>query len=124
MNRTTCTRAAAALLALLPLAGCSAGYIADVRNSTPQPLGARLIRADRSGQDALLAEDRLGPGDRKAVGRYRVPAAWSVYLEVDTQGHTGAPARLDLTPGTTKVNVVQEGPSQTGPLRIEVVSRR
>lgn len=103
------------------LSGCTVGYTADVRNTTPQPISAQLVRADPSGQDLPIVTKRIGPGDRDGLSKYNIPDNWQVYLLIDAVGNPGAPARMNLGPGMTIVNVHQEGTSQTGPLSLEQV---
>jgi hypothetical protein len=111
-------------LALAPLAGCTTGYQVDVRNTTPQPVVVSLFQAQGGGQQVLVAPPRwIGPGDRDGLATNAVPQKWIVFVQADTPGNPGFPARLDLQPGLTVVNAVQDGEGQTGPLRLQTVQR-
>ncbi len=113
----------ALLAASLVGCGCTVGYTADVHNTTAQPIGVALMRADPSGQPGVLATERLGPGNRAQMSRYGVSDNLKVYLEVDAQGNPGYPAQMDLLPGLTVVKVTQDGNLPTGKLRVEQIAR-
>ncbi|XVJ60856.1 MAG: hypothetical protein HEQ23_16275 [Tepidisphaera sp.] len=110
---------AAAGLALA-LAGCKSGYVADVRNDSGEPLYAQLVRAGGAGNNVVVAEERIPPGDRRGVAKYAVPDEWAMFLSIDTPGKGGPPQQVNLTPGTTIVTVTKD---QSGRLRIDWVPR-
>lgn len=106
------------------LGGCYAGYVADVRNQTPQPVYAELVQSNGPGNGVSLGRERIGPGDRGAVvSRKKVPTDCLVYVQIDSVGNPGYPAQLNLTPGTTAITVTQDGTAQNGKLRLDAVSR-
>lgn len=113
-------------VAVLGLAGCQRNtFSADVRNMTPQPLGAALTIADPSGKASVVSQQRIGPGDRGRVATPRsLPHDWTATLSVDTPGNPGYPANLQLAPGLTVLNVHQRGEGQTGKLSLEEVPRQ
>lgn len=106
------------------LGGCYAGYVADVRNQTPQPIYADLIVSHGPGNGENIGRERIGPGDRGAVAsRKKIGTDQTVYVQVDSVGNPGYPAQLNLTPGTTVITVTQDGTAQNGKLRVDAVSR-
>lgn len=103
--------------------GCTtAGYTADVRNDTAQPIGVALMRGSASGQPGTLAQARIGPGSRGQVSRFGLSSDLPVYIEVDAQGNPGYPPQMDLKPGLTVLRVTQDGNVPTGTLRIEKIN--
>lgn len=113
--------AGAVVLGGAALAGCQADYAADVRNMTPQPLYAQII-ARYPDTTTVLASQRLGPGDRGAVGPVRTDVGRAVLI-VDTLPNPEAPAEVVLRPGTAFVNVRQLGEGTAGPLQLEEITR-
>ncbi len=111
---------AGVLLAAAVLGGCKSGYVADVRNNSPEPLYAQLVRAGGAGKNVVVAEERIPPGDRKGVSKYAVPDDWALYLSIDSVGNPGSPQQINLTPGTTIVTVTKDG---SGKLRVDWVPR-
>lgn len=121
MNRA---RASVCCLLALPLAAChQSGYAVDVRNRSPQPVFVEMLTRTGPESLALLASARLGPGDRTGLGPASVNQNQSVIVRADAQGNTGHPAVLDLRPGTTVVDVTQDGPNTTGQIRLREVPR-
>ena len=116
------TRHILTLAACFPLAACRSGYDVDVRNMTDQPVVASLAVAHEDGSARLLAMQRLGPGDRGALGQ-QTDANQRVWLEVDFAGNTGHPARMDLIRGRTIVNVRRADAGSKGKLALEEVPR-
>lgn len=102
--------------------GCTAGYTADVRNDTAQPIGVALMRGSASGQPGTLAATRIGPGSRGQVSRFGLSSDLPVYIEVDAQGNPGYPPQMDLKPGLTVLRVTQDGNVPTGTMRIEKIN--
>lgn len=122
MTKVNAAVIGAGFLACL-LGGCTT-YMADVRNKTPQPLVAELVCSNPSKPSkALLARQRIAPGDRAGLLRNDLPHDWHVFLQVDTEGNPGTPAKLNLGPGTTVINVTQEGEGQNGALKLEAQSQ-
>jgi len=113
---------AALLASCLGLGGCYSTYVADVRNSTPQPVYAELVHNGGAGNTTVLARERIAPGDRRGL-QVRVSNDWPMFLQVDTPGNTAAAQQFNLTPGTQIVEVSQEGPNQTGRLRLDGLPR-
>jgi hypothetical protein len=114
----------AAGLAGLFAGGCTTSYQVDVRNQTPQPVVVAIFQARGGGEATAITPARwIGPGDRDGLATRAVPQDWAVFVQADTPGNPGHPARLDLAPGLTAVNVLQEGANQTGPLRLHVAPR-
>lgn len=104
----------------LVLAGCKTSYVADVRNDSPEPVYAQLVRNAGAGNNTILTQERIAPGDRKGVARYQVPDDWAIFLSVDTVGNPGYPQQFNLTPGTTIVTVTKD---QAGKLRLDAIPR-
>lgn len=102
------------------LAGCKTSYVADVRNDSPEPVYAQLVRNAGAGNNVVVAQERIPPGDRKGVAKYQVPDDWALYLSVDTVGNPGYPQQFNLTPGTTIVTVTKDA---NGRLRLDAVPR-
>jgi hypothetical protein len=102
------------------LGGCKTSYVADVRNESPEPVYAQLVRNAGAGNNTILTQERIPPGDRRGVARYQVPEDWAVFLSVDTVGNAGYPQQFNLTPGTTIVTVTKD---QNGRLRLDAVPR-
>lgn len=104
------TQAATLLTGLLWLAGgCTTSYQVDVRNQTPQPVVVAIFQAQGAGQvSAITPARRIGPGDRDALATRAVPQNWVVFVQADTPGNPGYPAKVDLTPGLNVVTVSQE----------------
>jgi hypothetical protein len=123
MNTIT-RRPALAALTLVPfaLAGCRSGYEVDIRNLADQPVVAQILTSHPDGASRLLAQDRLGPGDRRALFSQEDYFA-RVWLQVDFQGNQGHPATLDLARGKTVVNVKRTDEGSRGTIRIEETSR-
>ncbi|MBM4109169.1 MAG: hypothetical protein FJ255_10235 [Phycisphaerae bacterium] len=118
------TRMIVGALAAGALTGCTTSYQVDVRNHTPQPVVVAIFQATGGGQQlAISPGKRIGPGDRDALATRAVPQDWVVFVQADTPGNPGHPARLDLAPGLTAVDVTQEGAGQTGPLRLRTAPR-
>lgn len=100
------------------LAGCQADYGADVRNTTPQPVYAQLLVRSGGGESVVL-QKRLGPGDRGYLGPVRASdKPGRVSVAVDSLPNPVRPATLDLLPGTTFVDVLQDGDRTAGALRL------
>lgn len=104
----------------LLLGGCKTSYVADVRNDSPEPVYAQLVRNAGAGHNTILSQERIPPGDRRGVVRYQVPEDWAIFLSVDTVGNPGYPQQFNLTPGTTIVTVTKD---QNGRLRLDAVPR-
>lgn len=104
------------------MGGCYSTYVADVRNKTPQPVYAELVRNGGAGNTVILAKERIPPGDRMGL-TVRVPDEWPIFLQVDTPGNTAGMPQFNLTPGTQIVEVTQDGPNQTGKVRIDPLPR-
>ncbi|MBL8764790.1 MAG: hypothetical protein JNM07_11025 [Phycisphaerae bacterium] len=106
-------------LVVLPLAGCTGYFSADVRNDTPQPLFAQIIEQHDNGA-VLLDSKRLGPGDRGSVGpvQAEIGRAWIV---MDTSPNPKGPARATLKPGTNFFKVTQTGDKTGGPIQVEEI---
>ena len=106
------------LLSGLGLAGCETTYSADIRNQTPQPLFAEIISFDQWGNAYPMAATRLGPGDRAGLGPVRIKKERLVTLQLDTVPNPQRPARVDMRPGVTTVEVTQQGAQTSGPLQV------
>lgn len=116
------TARAALVCAAAGLAGCQASYVATLRNNSPQPIIAELVKAEPGGAGTALSRERIAPGDIGAVQRYNVPAEWQVYLQVDAAGNPRGPVRAGLGRGQTTFNITQVGNTPGGELRLELVS--
>jgi hypothetical protein len=100
------------------LAGCQADYGADLRNTTPQPVYAQLLVRGGGGQ-SVVTQKRLGPGDRGYLGPVRASnKPGRVALVVDSMPNPVRPATMDLPPGTTFVDVTQDGDRTAGAIRL------
>lgn len=100
------------------MAGCSkSNYGVDLRNRTPQPVYAQLVERMNSGEQRARVGARLGPGDRAGVGPVRARTG-SVTLIVDTMPNPGVPAMVELAPGTSSIEVTQDGEGTSGPIRL------
>lgn len=108
------------------LGGCQRNsFAADIRNQTPQPVGAALSIIDNNGKASTVAQKRIGPGDRAQLAAPRsVPLDWRASIVIDTPGNTAYPATLQLAPGLTVLNVHQQGDGQVGKLSLEEVPRQ
>lgn len=102
------------------LAGCKTSYVADVRNDSPEPVIAQLVRNAGAGNNVVVSQERIPPGDRKGVAKYQVPDDWALFLSVDTMGNPGFPQQFNLTPGTTIVTVTKDA---NGKLRLDAIPR-
>lgn len=126
--QSTTSLARIALLAAVAttLGGCQYNsFSADVRNQTPQPLGAAISVTDNNGKTSVVAQKRIGPGDRGTVAAPRnIAQDWKAFITIDTPGNPGYPASLQLVPGHSVFNVHQQGDAQTGKLSIEEVPRQ
>lgn len=126
--QSTTSIARIALLAAVAttLGGCQYNsFSADVRNQTPQPLGAAISVTDNNGKTSVVAQKRIGPGDRGTVAAPRnIAQDWKAFITIDTPGNPGYPASLQLVPGHSVFNVHQQGDAQTGKLSIEEVPRQ
>lgn len=103
-----------AVVALGLLAGCQADYGADLHNRTSTPVFAQLmVKAHgKDGAATLGASRRLGPGDRAFVGPVRASdRAGAVFLSVDSLPNATRPASLDLAPGTSFLDVIDDSGS-------------
>jgi hypothetical protein len=110
--------AAAAMLA--GLAGCQADYAADIVNRSSQPVFVQLVtRAHGVGEKSVLAANkRLGPGDRSFIGPVRASdRAGSVFLTIDSLPNTVQPFSMDLSPGTTFLEAMQD---DSGAVRVQL----
>ncbi len=119
-------RVAPLVLASVTLGGCQQNsFSADVRNQTPQPLGAAISVTDNNGKSSVVAQKRIGPGDRATLATPRsIAQDWKAFITIDTPGNTGYPASLQLVPGHSVFNVHQQGDAQTGKLSLEEVPRQ
>jgi hypothetical protein len=121
-------RAAAIVLSLLGaplllvLTGCQATFTADIRNETPQPLFAAIRQRTDDGRNPILAQQRLGPGDRGSVGPVRAPVGRAL-LVLDTRPNPQGPWTTDLRPGITVFSVTQKGDQTAGPLEVRQVAQ-
>lgn len=112
--------AAAAAVMLAGLAGCQADYAADVVNRTSHPVFVQLAtRAHGIGEKSVVAANkRLGPGDRGFIGPVRASdRAGSVYVTVDALPNTVQPFSMDLPPGTTFLEAMQD---DSGAVRVQM----
>jgi hypothetical protein len=107
---------------LLLLTGCQASFTADIRNQTPQPLFAAIRQRTDDGRNPILAEQRLGPGDRASVGPVRAPVGRAL-LVLDTRPNPQGPWTTDLRPGITSFAVTQKGDQTAGPLEVRQVAQ-
>lgn len=124
MTARKLNRLALVVLGMSGLAGCTTSYQVDVRNQTPQPVVVAIFQASGGGQQSAISPGkRIGPGDRDAVYTRKVPQDWVVFVQADAPGNPGYPAKLDLAPGLTVVDITQEGVDQTGPLRLRTAPR-
>lgn len=102
--------------ACAPLGACSKVYTADLRNRTSQPVGVAVLT-----EKGVLGRGRIGPGDRGQVsGR---TSASEVFVEVDTLGNPGYPARMPLLPGLNVADVTQEAASGRSAIALEPAPR-
>ncbi len=102
---------------VLALPGCHSGYDVDVRNMTDQPVVASIITDGGSGAH-LVTNARLGPGDR--AGLYaQTDGRQPIWVEADFGHNTGFPAKLNLFPGRTVINVRSQGVGANGKPLIE-----
>lgn len=109
------------------LGGCQRNsFAADIRNQTPQPVGAALEHHRQQRQGEHCAQKRIGPGDLRAAGgpARSVPLDWRASIVIDTPGNTAYPATLQLAPGLTVLNVHQQGDGQVGSSSLEEVPRQ
>jgi hypothetical protein len=112
-------------LGAIAAGGCTTAYQVDVRNQTPQPVVVAVFQARGSGQvSAITPARRIGPGDRDALATRAVPQDWVVFVQADTPGNPGYPARLDLVPGLNVVTAIQEGEGQQAALRLRAEPRQ
>jgi hypothetical protein len=125
-NLRSQTTAASLILTTLALGGCQYNsFSADVRNQTPQPLGAAISVTDNYGKSRVVSQKRIGPGDRASIAAPRAIAPdWKAFITIDTPGNPGYPASLQLVPGHSVFNVHQQGDAQTGKLSLEEVARQ
>ncbi len=111
----------AGVAACAQLGACQQGNIAvDVRNKTPQPLFAQLSERTADGGAVLRARERLGPGDRKVLGPVRAQVG-RAFIVLDTMPNETVPYLVDLRPGTTLLEVTQEGAGTKGALRVRLL---
>lgn len=117
-NRFAAVGVAAACLG--GLAGCQADYAADIVNRSPNPVFVQLVsRAHGIGENSVVsANKRLGPGDRGFIGPVRASdKAGSVYVSIDSLPNTTRPFTMDLPPGTTFLEAVE---NDDGALRVQM----
>jgi hypothetical protein len=101
----------------LGLAGCQADYAVDMTNRTPQPVYVQIFA--KGGDRAVLgASRRLGPGDRALVGPVRTDKGHGAYLQVDSMPNPSRPLSGDLMPGTSYLELIQDGEGTNAPMRI------
>jgi len=117
------TRLSACLLVGLAAlsGGCQqADFGADLTNKTSQVVFARLhIKPnDPSGQAVIAAEKRLGPGDRGFIGPVRTLAFPGVFLTVDTYPNSQSPETMDLQPGTSNLEITQQGDAPNAAIHV------
>ena len=112
---------AVALIVVLGAIGCSAGYTVDVRNRTDQPVVASIRQTELAGGSDILAQRRIGPGDRRRIGPVHPDIVRNVFLEVDFAGNVGRPGELNLNPGLTVVNVHRTEDGSIGGIELEEV---
>src|SRR5262249_35592287 len=114
---------APAALALAPalLTACQGTFSADLHNQTPQPLFAQIHQRTDDGWNPILAEKRLGPGDRGAIGPVHAPIG-RAYITLATIPNPQGIWSTDLRPGTTSFNVSQQGDQTIGPIEVREVS--
>ncbi len=113
-------RWAAAAIAFAGLAGCQADYAADIVNKSAHPVFVQLVtRAHGIGEKSVVAANkRLGPGDRSFIGPVRASdKAGSVYVTVDSLPNTVQPFSMDLAPGTTFLEAMQD---DSGAVRVQM----
>ena len=122
MNTSNLVRSAAILSFPLALVGCRAGYDVDVRNLSDQPITAKLTAGHTDGAPLVLREKYVGVGDRTNLFVQR-DANVPVALVVDFQGNVGYPATVDLSKGSTIVNVRRADEGARGRLQLEVIPR-
>jgi hypothetical protein len=94
--------------AAIILPACQSSYAVDVRSQASIPVYVQIVERTNSGGAVLKASERLGPGDRKAVGPVRMKTG-SAMVVVDSRPNPNAPTFLDLSPGTTFLEVSEEG---------------
>lgn len=104
-------------------AGCETSYKVDLRNLTDQPADARIFARRVGEKNKLMAEGRLGPGDRRTLGPVYTRLPQPIFLEVDFRGNVGHVLELDLDSGTTVVNVHRREEGSLGTIELEVVPR-
>jgi hypothetical protein len=116
--------AVAGSLALLVVAvgGCSKPYVAEVRNDSGRVIHAGLYLSETATSGKLLAERRLGPGEKATLSRELYAGSSTVYVEADALGQAGVQPRKDLSPGRTILTVRSEGNRADSPLKFEVLS--
>lgn len=93
------------------LSGCT--YSADVRNTTEKPVLVRMLQIDPIQPDWELASQRIGPGEYAKLGPARVPFE-RVVVEVGAQIDHTVPARFNMLPGTTRLDVGQTASQEPG----------
>jgi hypothetical protein len=122
MKTSKLVRFGALMAVPLVLVGCRAGYDVDVRNLTDQPITAKLTAGHTDGAPLVLREKYIGIGDRTSLFVQR-DANVPVALVVDFQGNIGHPATVDLSKGSTVVNVRRADEGSRGRLQLEVIPR-
>lgn len=92
----------------LAMGGCEqANYSAQVWNQTPQVLLADVYSTGSNGGVYKQGSARLGPGDHASLGPMRISVSHVVTLQVTTDPEDQRPARIDMRPGVTSIEVTQ-----------------
>lgn len=95
-------------LATLALGACTTTYDVRLNNQSSEPVYAQIFKSGGASGEKLGSGARIGPGDSAFLRTQPIPTKWAVYVEVDSLGNPGYPARLDLEPGSTVAEVVKE----------------
>lgn len=103
------------------LAGCQAGYSADIRNKTPQPLYAQVVDISTN-PSVVRGSTRIPPGSRGGLGPYMIVVGKAI-LVVDTLPNPSTPRQIPMGEGTTTVEVQQLGDNAAGELDVRLIGR-